>query len=210
MTTSMWICAHLPLHGTFRGKLLIWLNLSCKGTHGAAFECDCATNLGSTFLRWFLDTWGFVFFCTKRSILSSLAARELPREDPLKESFNLGKIFLRERLYLQWPFAKVSISILLKGLFHLRFQAKFSTSQNGLTVYCAGVPRPLIHWRPLWDFELVLRRQKHRQEGVSNFQPLNVTALVDIFGLHCVFLGWCKVIIMWSASIKGSGVDWTP
>ena len=60
MTTSMWICAHLPLHGTFRGKLLIWLNLSCKGTHVAALKI--VTYLSSTFLRWFFD-WPFLRLC---------------------------------------------------------------------------------------------------------------------------------------------------
>ena len=34
ITTSMWICAPRPLDGTSHGKLLIWLNLGYKGTHG--------------------------------------------------------------------------------------------------------------------------------------------------------------------------------
>ena len=44
-------------------------------------------------------SWGSVFFCTKRSILSSLAARE----DPQKESFNLEKNFFGERQFLHYP-----------------------------------------------------------------------------------------------------------
>ena len=130
MTTSMWICAHLPLHGTFHGKLLIWLNLSCKGTHGAAFECDCATNLSSTFLRWFLDTWGFVFFCTKRSILSSLAARE----DPQKESFNLEKNFFGERQFFHYPLHWLRFlcrNTCWKVYFISRFKSSFPQARTG-------------------------------------------------------------------------------
>ena len=184
----MWICAPLPLDGTSHGKLLIWLNLGCKGTHGGRlWNCNLSELHFSSLISLlaFLERLFFLFF-TKRPILSLLVARE----DPQKESFSLEKNFFGERQFLHYP------------LHWLRFLcgntcwkvyfisgSKFPTRQNGLTVYCAVVPRPLIHSRPLWDFELVLRRQKHRQEGVSTFQPLNVTALVEIFGLHCVLFG---------------------
>ena len=174
----MWICAPLPLDGTSHGKLLIWLNLGYKGTHGGRlWNCNLSELHFSSLISLlaFLERLCLFFHKTTHSFLPRCKGRSPKRKFQSREEFFRGAVVSSLLIAL----AQALRLYLLKSSFHLTFQVKFSTSQNGLTVYCAGVPRSLIHWRPLWDFELVLRRQKHRQERVSTFQPFNVTALVD-------------------------------
>ena len=100
ITTSIWICAHLSLHGTSHGKLLIWLNLGCKGTHGGRlWNCNLSELHFSSLISLLAFLERLCLFSTKRPILSSLAARE----DPQKESFNLEKNFFGERQFLHYP-----------------------------------------------------------------------------------------------------------
>ena len=93
MTTSMWICAPLPLHGTSHGKLLIWLNLGCKGTHGGRLgNCNLSELHFSSLISLLalLERLFLFFHKTTHSFLARCKGRSPKRKFQSREEFFRG------------------------------------------------------------------------------------------------------------------------
>ena len=93
ITTSIWICAHLSLHGTSHGKLLIWLNLGCKGTHGGRlWNCNLSELHFSSLISLLalLERLCLFFHKTTHSFLARCKGRSPKRKFQSREELFLG------------------------------------------------------------------------------------------------------------------------
>ena len=140
----MWICAPLPLDGTSHGKLLIWLNLGCKGTHGGRlWNCNLSELHFSPLISLlaFLERLCLFFHKTTHSFLPRCKGRSPKRKFQSREEF------FRGAAVSSLPIALAQVSMwkyLLKSIFHLRFQVSHKAERaDSVLCRCPAAFDPL-------------------------------------------------------------------
>ena len=213
----MWICAHIPLHGTSHGKLLIWLNLGCKGTHGGRlWNCNLSELHFSSLISLlaFLERLCLFFHKTTHSFLPRCKGRSPKRKFQSREEFFRGAVVSSLLIAL----AQALRLYLLKSSFHLTFQVKFSTHKperaDSVLCRCPTVFDPLAATLRL---RARIAASKTSPGTCFDFSTSQCDGIGGYFwvALCLVWTLQCKDIIMWAnlwfASIKrGSGVVRTP